>query len=56
VFTGGVADALNDVATGAKSVEDAFSDMAKTILSALARIAAQRLHRHDHPRHWNTSL
>lgn len=37
------ADALYDVATGAKSVGDAFKSMAKNITDAISRIAAQNL-------------
>jgi hypothetical protein len=43
VFTSSVADALYDAATGAKTLKEAFLDMAKSISSAISRIAANNL-------------
>lgn len=43
IFTDSFADGLASVATGTKSVSDAFRDMERQIISSLARIAAQNI-------------
>ena len=43
IFSGAIADSLTDLATGAKSVGDAFRDMAQQIGQAMTRIAAQKV-------------
>jgi hypothetical protein len=43
IFVGSFTDALADAVTGVKSLKEAFEDMAKSIINALVRIAAQNV-------------
>jgi hypothetical protein len=43
VFANSFADSVTSVATGTRSISDAFKDMEKQIVASLSRIAAQRI-------------